>query len=422
MMAIPQRDALRVRRLEEALASAQRAPFYAARLRAGDLTAQPFTLREDLVADQAAAGPFGTAHTLSLEDATLIGRTGVGLSASRRRLNLLAGGLDIRREAALFGRALYEAGVRPGHRVYVAEDPRYNVMAMYAMHAVSVVGGIMVYTAAERSTRTARYVVPSLPPDHVFLPPTYARYLPRVIAERSGGRWPIRSISGWGEPGYSIPRVREDLERRWSAVSDHAPVAVVDVYGLSETGVIAIGCREGRGLHVAEDAWWLERIAIDGEGPAGAEERGEIVVTRLGRSSLPLVRYRTGDVARLDPEPCPCGRTAPRLVGIQRLLDRLGPVFPLDVEEALARAGAAVDDVRIERGPGGLVVRLAGPASALDAAALARVLERELGLAARVQVEPDAAPFLHRSYRVVDERSRDDARAELDFQHELERV
>jgi phenylacetate-CoA ligase len=269
-------------------------------------------------------------------------------------------------------------------------------------------------------------VVPALPPDHFFLPPTYARYLPTVIAERSGGRWPIRSVSGWGEAGYSVPQVRERLQQQWSAVSDRGPVAIVDVYGLSETGVIAIGCREGRGLHVAEDAWWLETIAVDGECAVGAGELGEIVVTRLGRSGFPLVRYRTGDVALLDPEPCPCGRTAPRLTRIQRLADRLGAgprlVFPLDVEEALVRCGVVVDDVRIERRPDGLLVRLGGSPETLDGALLTRALGRDLGLSVVVEIEPAAAAFLHKSVRVVDEGSRDAAWAELNFQHELEHV
>jgi phenylacetate-CoA ligase len=426
---------LRRRALAEGLICACRTPFYAQRLRGlpddvgpEALADLPFTTRQDLVDDQAAFPRFGRFHAISTMEAALIGRSGVGFSATRRRLNLLASSHDIRRQAGLFARVLFEAGVRSTHRVYIADDPRYNLLAMYAMHAVAAVGGMIVYTAAERSARTARYVVPTLPPDHVFLTPTYAHYFATVLAERSGGRWPIRSVSGWGEPGYSAPHVRERLQRLWTRVSDYPSIAIVDAYGLSETGLIAMGCREGKGLHVFEDACWIEVVEPDGERVLGAGEVGEVVVTRLGSSGAPLVRYRTGDVAVLDARPCPCGRAAPRLTRVQRLSERLSvdgrAVYPLDVEEALVRAGAWADVFLLEREDGRVHVRCSGTQGLGDAPQLSRRLTADLGVPVVVDVETAEAlpPFLHKAFRVVADDSRDSYRAELEFQRELEHI
>lgn len=415
------------------MARARQGSFYADRLRPlpaqvepAVLSELPFTTRHDLVADQREMPPFGRCHVVTIEESALIGRTGVGFSMSQQRLNLLLTSEDIRHQAELFARALFEAGVRPGHRVYVADDPRYNALAICAMHGVSVLDGIMVYAGAERSARTVRYVIPALPPDHIFLTPTYAQFFSKVLAERSGTRWPIQSLTGWGEPGYSAPHVRERLLQRWGVVSEYSPLSIVDVYGLSETGLIAMGCRSGRGLHVFEDACLVELVKPDGDRVVGTDEIGEIVITRLGSPSLPLVRYRTGDAGTLDRSPCPCGRTAPRLNRIQRLADRLiigqRALFPLDVDEALIRASAYAEAVVIERSSERLHLQLSGIDGPLDQVHLTRVLSEDLNVPVSVEIKSseNLSSFFHKTIRVVDDGNRDVYRAELEFQRELE--
>lgn len=396
-----------------------------------DLAVLPLTTRAELVADQGDAPPFGAACAVPADLAAVAGRSGVGFSVSGRRLNLFATAGDVRRQAALVARALWEAGVRPGDRVYVADDPRYNLVAIAVLRAVCALGAVDVYVAAERSARTARYVVPVLPPAHVFLSPTYAAYLPPVLAGASDARWPIRSISGWGEPGYSVAETRARLRVRWDAVSSCPPVAIVDLYALSETGIVAFGCREGQGLHVLEDAVVVEIVATDGDRTVPAGERGEIVVTLLGAGALPLVRYRTGDAAALDDTPCACGRTGRRLVGIERLAERVRvggrSVSALDVERALTAIGAHPRNFVVLRGSCDddvLSVRLATGEAAGDPAPLAAALGRALGVAVSVDLVPGdrLPPFIHKTLRVVDPEREPFLAEELSFQQELERV
>jgi phenylacetate-CoA ligase len=82
----------------------------------------------------------------------------------------------------------------------------------------------------------------------------------------------------------------------------------VDVYVTNELGVIAWSCPKHRDLlHVNDDVLIVE--VVDPEGtplPPGAE--GELVVTSLGLTSMPLIRYRTGDLAAQVPGRCKCGR------------------------------------------------------------------------------------------------------------------
>src|SRR5207244_3987127 len=47
--------------------------------------------------------------------------------------------------------------------------------------------------------------------------------------------------------------------------------------------------------------------------PVASGAQGELVATNLGRAGMPLIRYRTGDLVKLDETPCPCGRTFVRL-------------------------------------------------------------------------------------------------------------
>ena len=79
---------------------------------------------------------------------------------------------------------------------------------------------------------------------------------------------------------------------------------------------MTIECLENPGgLHVLEADFIAEILDLESGQPVPAGQVGELVVTNLGRWGSPLIRYRTGDVVRASPEPCPCGRTLLRLEG-----------------------------------------------------------------------------------------------------------
>lgn len=87
---------------------------------------------------------------------------------------------------------------------------------------------------------------------------------------------------------------------------------LVDYYATEETGIIAWQCPSGRGYHIDEDMVLVETIDADGNvTPSGTI--GEIVVTNLYMRSMPIIRYRTGDLGVISPAPCSCGRGLPLL-------------------------------------------------------------------------------------------------------------
>jgi phenylacetate-CoA ligase len=117
----------------------------------------------------------------------------------------------------------------------------------------------------------------------------------------------------------------------------------INFYGLSEmTGPgVAAECPEVRdGLHVNEDHFLPEVVDSDsGEAlPDGVE--GELVFTTLTKEALPLLRYRTGDIAALDRAPCACGRELVRMSPVRgrrddMLIIRGINLYPSEIEHAL---------------------------------------------------------------------------------------
>jgi len=85
------------------------------------------------------------------------------------------------------------------------------------------------------------------------------------------------------------------------------------MYGGAETGFVASECSVGGGMHCFSPSI-VEIIDPITRDHVAAGQPGEIVTTDLSRKGLPLIRYRTGDItAGVNAEPCPCGRTSPRL-------------------------------------------------------------------------------------------------------------
>jgi phenylacetate-CoA ligase len=115
-----------------------------------------------------------------------------------------------------------------------------------------------------------------------------------------------------------LPSTRALVTRAFGA-------APFDVYGLVELSDFAWECERHDGLHVSADTHLVE-IVDDGGRPVPPGSPGRIVCTDLVARTMPMLRYETGDSARLVDEPCACGRTFPRLMD---LVGRAGDVIRL---------------------------------------------------------------------------------------------
>jgi phenylacetate-CoA ligase len=123
--------------------------------------------------------------------------------------------------------------------------------------------------------------------------PSYALHLAEVATEQKIdlAALPVRLVLVVGEPGGSIPATRARIADAWGAeVLDHA--------GATEVGPWGVGDRVGGGLDVIETAFHPEFLALDTGQPAAPGELAELVLTTLGRTGAPVIRYRTGDIVR----------------------------------------------------------------------------------------------------------------------------
>ena len=120
-------------------------------------------------------------------------------------------------------------------------------------------------------------------------------------------------------------------------------IKAVDIYGLSEVigPGVGIECHEAQdGLHIQDDHFFVEVINPKTLEPVGEGEEGELVFTSLTKEALPIIRYRTGDVASITKEKCKCGRTTVRMSRVKGRIDdmliiRGVNVFPSEIERAL---------------------------------------------------------------------------------------
>ncbi|MBE0602796.1 MAG: AMP-binding protein [Deltaproteobacteria bacterium] len=109
-----------------------------------------------------------------------------------------------------------------------------------------------------------------------------------------------------------------------SRLRDEFGVQVRQAYGTADVGALGYECREASGMHVPDEIL-LELLDPVTGAPVPQGSIGEVVVTLPDRT-YPLVRFATGDLSLLSFDPCPCGRTSPRLLKIAGRVDQVTKV------------------------------------------------------------------------------------------------
>lgn len=98
------------------------------------------------------------------------------------------------------------------------------------------------------------------------------------------------------------------------ALRDLWGCTVFSHYGMTETGLGGgVECEALAGYHLREADLFFEIVDPATGAPLEDGMAGEVVVTTLTRQGMPLIRYRTGDIARILPDPCPCGTALKRM-------------------------------------------------------------------------------------------------------------
>ena len=195
--------------------------------------------------------------------------------------------------------------------------------------------GVAVVPASSGNTEKQIMLLKDFGVTTIISTPSYALYMAEVAREMGYTKEDFKLRIGlFGSEGSTV-EMREQIEAAWGLFA-------TDNYGMSElVGPGVSGeCHVREGLHFAEDHFLPEIIDAQSGDVLPRGETGELVVTTLSKEAIPLLRYRTKDITRLNYEVCPCGRTHVRMDKVTGRTDdmlkiRGVNVFPSQVESVL---------------------------------------------------------------------------------------
>jgi phenylacetate-coenzyme A ligase PaaK-like adenylate-forming protein len=292
-----------------------------------ELPALPFTTKADLWDHY----PWGLLAVPREQVVRVHGSSGTG---GRPTLVAYSRG-DLAVWAEVCARALGCAGAGPGTLVHNAYG--YGLFTGgLGMHQGAELMGCTLVPVSGGQTQRQVTLLRDLKPEILCCTPSYAARLGEAFAEAGVAKDEISLRAGiFGAEPWS--------EAMRAQIEASLPLKALDIYGLSEIIGPGVSCEcieAQAGLHVNSDHFLVEVVDPDAGHPLAPGERGELVFTTLTKEAMPVLRYRTGDLATLDPSPCACGRTLPRMSKVtgrrdDMLVIRGVNVYPSEVEAVL---------------------------------------------------------------------------------------
>jgi phenylacetate-CoA ligase len=291
-----------------------------------DLRDYPFTLKQDLRDNY----PYGL-FAVPLRDVVRVhsssGTTGMATVVGYSKN-------DISTWADLVARILCAAGVTPDDVIQIAFG--YGLFTGgFGLHYGAERLGASVIPISAGNTKRQIQIMQDFKTTALVCTPSYALKMADVMMDMGVNpnglslRYGLFGAEPWSEA------MRLEINERLG-------IRATDNYGLSEVmgPGVAGECAECNGLHVNEDHFLIEVLNPETLEPVAQGEVGELVITTLTKEAFPVIRYRTRDLTRLLPEPCPCGRTSVRM---SRMMGRSDDmliikgvnVFPTQIESVL---------------------------------------------------------------------------------------
>jgi phenylacetate-CoA ligase len=268
-----------------------------------DIRRLPLLTRDDWMASQEAAPPYGEIPTIGGDGAIRVHTT----SGTTGRGPLRA--LDSRKDwawiAEMWCYGIWGCGVRTGDTSYIAFGYG-SFIGFWGLHYAMEKMGVLNVPGGAQTTEARVRQIADFGATVVASTPTYALRLAQEAAEHDielRGSAVSRVILS-GEPAGSIPQTKALIEEQWGAKA-------FDTAGMTEIGTIMVfECSDQPGgTHIIEDNMIEEVIDPGTLDPVEYGQRGERVVTSFGRGAIPLIRYRTGDlVCKVPASTCSCGR------------------------------------------------------------------------------------------------------------------
>ncbi len=298
---------------------------------AADLKKLPFTYKQDLRDTYPYglfAAPMDEVVRIHASTGTTGKKTVVGYTAN-----------DINVWAEVCARSLVSAGADKKSFVHVAYGYGLFTGGLGIHYGAERIGATVIPVSGGNTKRQIE-IMQDFGSTILTCTPSYALYLAETMKEM--GIDPRRDLSLKAGVFGAEPWTEEMRKE----IEDQLGILAIDIYGLSEIigPGVSIECEHQNGLHIQEDHFMVEIIDPDTEEvlPIGAE--GELVFTCITKEALPLIRYRTRDICRLNGEKCACGRTQIRMGKVtgrsdDMLIIRGVNVFPSQIESVLLELG-----------------------------------------------------------------------------------
>jgi phenylacetate-CoA ligase len=241
---------------------------------------------------------------------------------------------DLDTWADLMARSLHAAGARRGDVVHNAYGYGLFTGGLGAHYGAERLGAVVVPMSGG-STERQITLITDFRARVLCATPSYALAIAE-LAEQQGVdlRKSALRVGVFGAEPWSAA-MRKEIESRIG-------VKAIDIYGLSEImgPGVACECECQAGLHGWEDHFLFELIDPETGRAVPEGQAGELVITTLSKQALPMIRYRTRDITRLNTSPCDCGRTHVRILRItgrndDMLIIRGVNVYPSQIEAVL---------------------------------------------------------------------------------------
>jgi len=329
---------LQLRRLKRTLKQAAKSPFYSLVFKRhriypekiktlADLKYLPFTTKEEL-REQFPYGFLTVAREKIVRVHSSSGTTGRATAVFHTQK-------DLEGWANLVARCMFMAGVR--------KKDVFQNMVGYGLftgglgfqYGAEKLGALTIPSGSGNSKRQI-HLMQDFGTTVIHIIPSYALHLWKVFGEM--GLDPkkdtkLRMAMIGAEPHSEATRQR---------IEEMYGIDAFNSYGLSEMNGpgVAFECPQKSGMHFWEDDFLVEVIDPRTQKVLPAGEEGELVFTTLNREAMPLLRYRSKDLATIYPEPCRCGRAHRRITRIKGRSDDMFilkgvNIFPLQIDTTL---------------------------------------------------------------------------------------
>jgi phenylacetate-CoA ligase len=291
-----------------------------------DLGKLPFTTKDDLRENY----PYGL-FAVPLREVVRIhassGTTGMSTVVGYTKT-------DIKTWANLVARVLTAGGITKDDVVQIAFG--YGLFTGgFGLHYGAERVGASVIPISSGNTRRQVNIMQDFKTTALICTPSYALLIADTIYEMGVN---INSLS----LKYGLFGAEPWSEGMRQEIQERLKIKATDNYGLSEVmgPGVAGECLERNGLHINEDHFLVEVVDPNTLEPVAPGETGELVITTLTKEAFPVIRFRTRDLTRLMPEPCPCGRKLMRMSRVMgrtddMLIVRGVNVFPSQIESVL---------------------------------------------------------------------------------------